>query len=605
MAMAAGTTTGPPPVTLFYSYAREDEPLRQKLENQLAALRRAGLIAEWHDRKIEGGEDWAQEIDRNLQLADIVLLLVSADFIASDYCWGNEMGTALARHQRGEAKAVPVILRPCQWRETPMASLQAVPEDGKPVTAWDDEDEAFNDVAASIGRIVRAMHVRTARNGDPQSRARPEGGRSGWSADARHEQLAARLLGAKEAEPFFEALKDELEGNCNPKPMPETPAETVRCFIQWATDGKDIEQLFDAVHAALISLGEPAGQENSARRDVEEAAAALYCLAACLLVDCEAHRSGEFVIRVPRTEPVICAIIATALFGGELRLKPAEGADLPGAEYVVPVPLPPAGPNAEDDFERHAYVALFWGSSDAPDEALDSGRLNDVQRNRLIVRLRKIRNRQKRSLALVVRGVIDGEPYRRFALGYRVPVMVPGDEAASALLRIPAARLRAHIEEFWADIHALREAAPGPAGQSPSGSGAYDEAGPPSGSFSFGDNATVIFGHHSAAKPGARTEHHEGVDPAVLVEVLRNLAQVIDANAAPADRPALAQHLETARDEAAKTKPDHGRVRRVLEGMLDIVKKGGEASDSGGKIVAACYKAYTYLAPVCGWPPLP
>lgn len=146
------------PITLFYSYAHADEDLRRELEKHLAALRRGGLIAEWHDRMIDAGDDWKGEIDRNLTTADIVLLLVSADFIASDYCWGEEMTKALERHDRGEAQVVPVILRHCRWQSTPLARLQAVPKNARPITAWSDRDEALDDVVTAIERSVAKAH---------------------------------------------------------------------------------------------------------------------------------------------------------------------------------------------------------------------------------------------------------------------------------------------------------------------------------------------------------------------------------------------------------------------------------------------------------------
>jgi hypothetical protein len=94
------------PISLFYSYPHRDEELRKQLEDHLAALRWSGLIAEWHDRNIDVGEEWAKEIDRNLTSADIILLLVSASFIASKYCWSIEMKKALERHDKGEAKVI-------------------------------------------------------------------------------------------------------------------------------------------------------------------------------------------------------------------------------------------------------------------------------------------------------------------------------------------------------------------------------------------------------------------------------------------------------------------------------------------------------------------
>ncbi len=108
----AGQNDQAKPISLFYSYSHKDEDLRLKLETHLAALRRGGLIAEWHDRTIGAGDDWKGQIDQHLMSADIVLLLVSADFIASEYCWGEEMTKALARHERGEARVIPVAAYP-------------------------------------------------------------------------------------------------------------------------------------------------------------------------------------------------------------------------------------------------------------------------------------------------------------------------------------------------------------------------------------------------------------------------------------------------------------------------------------------------------------
>jgi TIR domain/NB-ARC domain len=137
-------------ISLFYSYSHRDEVLRDKLDTHLAFLRRSERITEWHDRKIGAGNDWRGQIDRRLAEADIILLLVSADFIASDYCWGEEMTKALERHQLGEARVIPVILRPCQWQKTPLRSLQAVPKDGKPISEWPSHDAALDDIAAAV-----------------------------------------------------------------------------------------------------------------------------------------------------------------------------------------------------------------------------------------------------------------------------------------------------------------------------------------------------------------------------------------------------------------------------------------------------------------------
>lgn len=108
-----------PPITIFYSYAHEDEQLRQELEKHLSLLQRQGVIAAWHDRQILPGATWAQAIDSHLETAAIILLLISPDFLASDYCYGIEMDRALERQATGKARVLPIILRPVDWQGHP------------------------------------------------------------------------------------------------------------------------------------------------------------------------------------------------------------------------------------------------------------------------------------------------------------------------------------------------------------------------------------------------------------------------------------------------------------------------------------------------------
>lgn len=147
----------PQPVEVFFSYAHEDEELRDQLATQLKALEGEGVISAWHDRRIVAGQKWGGEIDARLNSADIILLLVSPDFLASDYCRTVEVRRALERDAAGEARIIPVILRPCQWSRTPIGQLQALPKDGKPVTRWDDRDEAFLDVAEGIRLAAESL----------------------------------------------------------------------------------------------------------------------------------------------------------------------------------------------------------------------------------------------------------------------------------------------------------------------------------------------------------------------------------------------------------------------------------------------------------------
>ena len=142
---------------LFYSYSHKDEALREELETHLSVLKRQGVIASWHDRKISAGSEWAGEIDKNLDEADVILLLVSADFLGSDYCYDKEMKQALERHDAREGRVIPVILRPVDWKGAPFAKLQMLPRDAKPVTSWNNRDDAWLDVAKGIRKAVEEL----------------------------------------------------------------------------------------------------------------------------------------------------------------------------------------------------------------------------------------------------------------------------------------------------------------------------------------------------------------------------------------------------------------------------------------------------------------
>ena len=145
---------------VFFSYSHADEELRNELEKHLAGLLRQGVITTWHDRRIGPGEELHGQIDEQLNAADIVLLLVSADFLASDYCHDVEMMRAMERHERGEARVIPVILRPCDWHGAPFGTLMAVPPDGKPVVKHATLDDGFLEVVKAVRQVAGPAHSR-------------------------------------------------------------------------------------------------------------------------------------------------------------------------------------------------------------------------------------------------------------------------------------------------------------------------------------------------------------------------------------------------------------------------------------------------------------
>jgi hypothetical protein len=158
---------GDPPkaVTIFCCYSHRDYKYLAMLRTHLGALRRQDLIADWFDKEIEPGSSWRTEIDHHLDAAQIVLLLISADFLDSYFCCEVEMRRALARHNAGEARVIPVILRPCDWEAMPFGQLQALPPSAKPATRWKTLDEAFYAVAADIRKLVSTAPPTTRRVG--------------------------------------------------------------------------------------------------------------------------------------------------------------------------------------------------------------------------------------------------------------------------------------------------------------------------------------------------------------------------------------------------------------------------------------------------------
>ncbi len=146
-------------VEIFCSYSHRDEPLRQEFESSVVLLRRRKLVQIWHDRRIDPGDDFARDIDEHLNSADIITLFVSADFLASDYCYEKEMPRALERESRKEALIVPIIVRPCDWSDAPFAHLQVIPTNAVAVTSWPNRDEAWTNVAKGLKIAVQKILI--------------------------------------------------------------------------------------------------------------------------------------------------------------------------------------------------------------------------------------------------------------------------------------------------------------------------------------------------------------------------------------------------------------------------------------------------------------
>jgi len=145
-------------IKLFFSYSHKDEELRNELEKHLTILKRNHIINTWHDRRIDAGADFGGSISANMQDADIILLLISSDFLSSDYCYDIEVKQALQLHAQKKAIVVPVILRPCDWQNSPFSHLLALPTDGKPVVKFQTYDEGFVSISKGLKSLITSLN---------------------------------------------------------------------------------------------------------------------------------------------------------------------------------------------------------------------------------------------------------------------------------------------------------------------------------------------------------------------------------------------------------------------------------------------------------------
>lgn len=145
------------PIEVFFSYSHRDEALRDELAKHLSILKQQGIIDVWYDREVTAGSEWESTISSHLNSADVILLLISADFLASQYCYDIELRRVLERHSAKEARVIPIILRPVDWSGALFSKLQALPRNSKAITTWTNQDEAFTDVAQGIRRAIEDL----------------------------------------------------------------------------------------------------------------------------------------------------------------------------------------------------------------------------------------------------------------------------------------------------------------------------------------------------------------------------------------------------------------------------------------------------------------
>ena len=163
---------------IFISYSHKDEGLRQELEKHLTELKRQENVEIWSDEQIRPGEELDSVIQKELEQADIILLLISPDFLASTYCREVETVKALEQRKTRGVITIPVILRPCDWQRAPFGRLKALPKDGEPVVHYSSRDDAFFEIANAL-----AEEVRTQKKSSPSDAVTARDNKTRLSAD--------------------------------------------------------------------------------------------------------------------------------------------------------------------------------------------------------------------------------------------------------------------------------------------------------------------------------------------------------------------------------------------------------------------------------------
>lgn len=442
--------------TLFISYAHENDALSDAVKTLADWLsqRESRVLTDHAYRYLPPPEGWQAWMLGCIHQADIVLVVCTPKLRQRyEKTASPDSGKGAAY----EGAIVTQYIYDAAMRNTKFFPI--LPDDGSEddisttLRPWWN-GHRFPSGYEGIHRMIFAAPAETIELDDTH----PDGLQLAISPeqlDTYHQKLTNRLLAVAGAKPFYEALKHELVETFLEIPTPQSTIAIVQSFAKCPADG--VQQLFFAVRRALEAVPLPS-QDPTARRQAEEAAAALYCMAACRLVDkaAQAVRDAFYVVQVPSSERLICAIIATALFGGVLRLRPAEEeASLPRPEFVFAVRVSAGGDQFVESFERAAYAAVFPNDRRVTEISLDSGPLDEKLRAKLAARFDSIKYVKRDSLALVIHGPVQTSSCAGFASQYEVPIMLPTTEATTALLGMNANRLLAEIQELWEELKTL------------------------------------------------------------------------------------------------------------------------------------------------------
>lgn len=438
---------------VFISYAHESDDFRDQVKNLADWLGQQGceLLTDHLYPYRPPDEGWQTWMQGCIKSADIVLVVCTPKLKAR-YEKTAEPDTGLGATYEGSI--VTQHIYNAAMRNTKFYPI--LPEGGDlaniPLTlqAW------WNGHYFPLGNEnIRRMIV------DPDSKAgqgagvdqeAPENNRFGVN---HHQARVARLLAAPGARDFRTAVFREFAEKFPPA-RPETADALVHEFMTCSCDSESVRELFDVVWSGL-GAAPTREQDHQARQATEEAAAALYCLAACRLVNTSAM-SSDFVLRIPHDDKFIAAVVTMAVVGGELRLQAGDNPSIPSPEYAFDVEIPVGSERVDANFDRALYTKLFYKSRNTTSESQEDKPLSTQEKEKLKTRLRSIRVREKCALTLVIKGLSDSELLNRVASGYQTHMVLPSLEVAGALIRLEDAEiLLAELGEFWEVLQIINQ----------------------------------------------------------------------------------------------------------------------------------------------------
>lgn len=579
---------------VFISYSHKDEDWKNRLQTQLEVLQMEGLLSIWEDRQIEAGNLWLPEIELALNTADVAILLISADFLVSKFIRGQEVPRLLERREKEGIRIIPLILKPCPWRKVAwLSALQGASRDNIELSGLTEhqQDSALSQLAEKTHDLLQTKQVKTPSTIDQVAAEfslkvdEIESTQTNQTSltqdsDELHKNHALEKL--QRSESYLDALKLVTKYS--------KATEIINQFSSF--EPKAVGTLFDYARKALNKVNFDCLNEPD-KHKVYEAVTAVYMLAAMRLVDATASRLGNHVLFVPRNEEIFCAIIATALFGGCLKIMPDYASPLPKPKYVFEVYASAAGDFITPSFERAMYAAIYQNNRKIDLSTLDSEELNEQEISYLKKRLHTIRAIDDQNLCLVVTAGISADRVAPVSDKFKVPTMFNSNEAAKLLLGMTHEDLIAEIKEFWRQIYQIRNqqktelAATGEQTLPTVQNNFYGQVG----------NVAQAHGENSIAQAGsgqsAMFNQQTGVQLAELTQLI-NIQILKEINDHPSEksRSKLQSHLQTAQAEFAKPKPDKNLIEKSLESVKDV----GDAIEGGEKIVELCLKALPLLS---------